>query len=710
MSILGTAVSGLLAYQRALATTSHNISNASTEGYSRQRVELESRNPQMLGGSYVGQGVNVSTIRRLQDDLVDAHLRASLTDSANGEVRAAFAERVDQLLADETTGLEPVLESYFSAVQDVANDPTSMSARTVMLNEAETLVERFSHLDTQLDEQRALVNGQIETAVEEINQYAKSLAALNLEIVSGYSGGSAPNDLLDRRDNLLNHLAERVDITVNAQDDGSVNVFIGNGQQLVMRGGSNELVAEHLSADPENLDIGLKSRASAEPIDITRFMTGGELGALLETRTSILDTSQNQLGLIGLNLAARFNEQNALGLDLDGQLGQAIFGLPEVAVSASPDNDSASIPDVTISDVSTLTASDYRLTFNGTDFGLKRLSDNQVVALDDTTPGVLVGDGLTIDVSGLGDAEAGDDWLVQPTRFAAEGLSVEMTDPADIAAISGALADDGNQGEARVTGLRTTVSPLTADGTVPATVITNDSGDTYNLLSAQYGPDSGSAQVESFDVVDPQDAGLLTATTISYDAVEGRFDVDGELFTLDPSGTTTISMNGWELRIRGEPDDGAAFTIGVTAIPVATPQPAQTTIAGSGWELDIEGQPAAGDMFRLDLSAGREGDNRNLLVMAGIPEERLIEDRSTIQGGYDDILSEVGTQTRQAQIARDSSATVLEAAQAQREAISGVNLDEEAANLIRFQQAYQASAQVIATTQTIFDTLINAVR
>ncbi|MBN2887330.1 MAG: flagellar hook-associated protein FlgK, partial [Chromatiaceae bacterium] len=236
MSALGNATSGLLAFQRAMATTSHNISNASTEGYSRQQIELSTRNPQFIGGSYVGQGVTMSSVRRLQDDLVDTQLRSSLSDSANGSVRAEYAERIDRLLADASTGLAPTLENYFAAVQDVANDPTDTAARTVMLGEAEALEERFDTLAIQLDEQRTLLNGQLETSVKEINQISRSIADLNSEVAAGFASGSPPNDLLDKRDQLLRDLSEKVDVNISTQDDGAINVFIGNGQPLVMRG------------------------------------------------------------------------------------------------------------------------------------------------------------------------------------------------------------------------------------------------------------------------------------------------------------------------------------------------------------------------------------------------------------------------------------------------------------------------------------------
>jgi flagellar hook-associated protein 1 len=713
MSVLGTGVTGLLAFQRSLATTSHNIANAATEGYSRQRVDLVTNNPQRLGSGYLGQGVRVDGIRRLQDDLVDTQLRTSLSSSTNATTRADFAERVDSLLADQSTGLAPALESFFAAAQDVSSDPTALPARMVMLNETETLVGRFQSVNGRLEEQRRLTNGQIETSVEEINQYAKSVADLNQQIVARSTAGSPPNDLLDRRDTILRKLAEKVEVSLNTQDDGAINVFIGTGQALVVGGGASELTFSNLSGDPFNLDIGLKTTTSgSQPINITRFVTGGEIGGLLETRTNLLDKAQNELGLIGLNLATRFNEQNRLGLDLEGELGTDIFEMPKVVVNPGIDNSVGGRPGVTIADVGQLTSSDYRLRHNGTDLQLTRLPDNTPVPLepDPDDPNVLLADGLRIDTAELAGATKGDIWLIQPTRFAATDLKMAMTDPARIAATSGALAEASNTGAARPVALRMSeTDPPTPETYLPAVVVANADGDAFNVLTTSYGANAGSATVESFRVLDTQNADLVTPATLTFDAARNQFVVGEERFALDSSGTTTIQANGWELKIQGRPNDGTVLDIAVDTVPVETP-PEVTTLTGPGWELDIRGTPAAGDLFTVELSKDRPGDNRNMLEMNGIQGERLIQGRTTLQGGYNTVLADVGTQTRRAQISRDSATVMLESAQQQREALSGVNLDEEAANMLRFQQAYQAAAQVIATSSTMFDTLLNAVR
>ncbi len=711
MSVLGTGITGLLAFQRALATTSHNIANSATEGYSRQRVDLTANIPQRLGSGYLGQGVRIDGIRRLQDAWIDAQLRTSTSDSAQATARADFAERIDNLLADRSTGLAPTLENLFAAVQDVAADPSTLPARMALLNDSQTLLERLDSINKRLDEQRQIVNGQLKDAVEAVNHYAKGVATLNKEILARSTAGSPPNDLLDQRDLLIRKIAEQVEVTITTQDDGAINVFIGTGQSLVVGGNANELVLANLSADLYNPDIGLKTLRADEPLNITRFVTGGRIGGLLETRSSLLDRAQNQLGLIGLNLATRFNEQNRLGLDLNGELGTELFKLPEVVVQGGLKNSTDARPTVTIGDVTQLTPSDYRLRYNGSEFQLTRLPDNIPVALepDPDDPDVLVADGLRIDIGALGGAERNDHWLIQPTRFAASGLELIMTDPAKLAAASGVLANARNSGTAHPVALRLTEDPPTPETYLPAAVVGNAAGDGFDVLSLAYGADAGSATVKSFQVLDSKHPDLATPINITFDAQRDHFMIGEERFPLDPGGTTTIRYNGWELKIDGRPNEGAVLDLNVDSVSAETP-PRVTTISGPGWELDLRGTPAPGDLYTVELGKNRPGDNRNMLMMAGIQTERLVERRTTLQGGYNTLITDVGTLTRRAQVSRDATDALLESAKQQREGISGVNLDEEAANMLRFQQAYQAAAQIISTSNTMFEALLNAVR
>ncbi|WP_028484822.1 flagellar hook-associated protein FlgK [Thioalkalivibrio sp. ALE17] len=627
MSASGIGTSALLAFQRAIGTTSNNIANSATEGYSRQRTELSNLTPQFLGGSFQGQGVQVDTVRRISDDFVNTQLRNSISDQSNAELKASLAGRIDDLLGSSSSGLTPVLQDFFDAGQDLANDPTSSAARTVFLTEAESLAERFASIDRRIEEQRDIINGQIRTNVEEINSLTDAIAGLNREIVSKSTQGT-PNDLLDQRDRVLNQLAEKVNVRITEQDDGAVNVFVGNGQALVLGGNNRELVAESLTGDPRSPDIGLAT--SGDPVNISRFIQGGELGALLETRTGIIDEAQNTLGRLAISIGAEYNQQNNLGLDLNDELGADIFGIGDPAVRSFPGNSLNAVPGVTFGDTRDLTTSDYRLSYDGSDYQLTRLSDGETTTLnldgDNVADPV---DGLVIDVDGLGGAVDGDEWLIQPTRNGARDLSVEMSDPGGIAAAAAVRADVG-------------------------------------------GDNAGDASIGSVQAVDATDPDLLADAVVTYDEANQEFSVNGETFALDPDGVTTITANGWEMEIRGTPADG--------------------------------------DTFEVSSNEGYPGDNRNMLAMNELSDERLVGGDRTFGDGYNSLLANVGTRTRQAQVAQESADAQLAQARAQREAVSGVNLDEEAADLIRYQQAYQAAAQVISVSNSLFDSLLGAFR
>lgn len=341
MSASGIGTSALLAFQRAIGTTSNNIANSATEGYSRQRTELSNLQPQFLGGSFQGQGVQVDTVRRISDDFVNTQLRDAISRDAGAEARAGLAARVDNLLGDSSSGLSPVLQNFLDAAEDISSDPTSTAARTALLGEAESLAERFGSLDQRLEEQRDIVNNQIQTNVAEINSLTEALAGLNRDVVASATRGS-PNDLLDQRDRVLNELAEKVDVRVTEQDDGALNVFVGNGQAVVLGGNNRELVAERLSGDPRALDVGLAGGPA--PVNISRFVQGGELGALLETRTDIIDAAQNRLGQLAISVGSEYNAQNRLGLDLNSDLGETSSRSLGLSSALCPATRAATVP------------------------------------------------------------------------------------------------------------------------------------------------------------------------------------------------------------------------------------------------------------------------------------------------------------------------------------------------------------------------------
>ena len=616
--IMGIGVSGLQAYQRGLSVTGHNISNAATEGYSRQRMELSARNPQLGVNGYFGTGVQVSGVNRVFDQFVENQLRSATSASQQSSVLYDYSRRVDSLLANPDSGLAPALQSFFAAVQDVSNDPTSNAARQMLVSEGASLADRFRFIDERLEEQRGLINGQIGATVTEINSLAQALADVNQSIVATVGrGGAMPNDLLDQRDTLVRELAERVNVSVSEQDDGALNIFIGNGQSLVLGSRASSLTTGAFGEDPRQVSVGFQSGSST--VDISRFMTGGRLGALLEVRGSVLDTAQDSLGLTAVGLARTFNEQHMLGQDLNGALGGEFFREPRVQVLGSG---TGALPEVEVVDVGSLTAGEYRLRYQGGAWELRSLPEGKLVP-------DFADVGLAIGTAGL---DEGETFLIRPTRTAARQVATEIRNPAELAA----------------------ASPLTA---------------------AAAASNGGNAVVGSVQAVDRDSLVLPSAGAPAVVAFDG-------------SGYTI---------------DGAPATTRESAVG--------TLVQGSGWELILKGTPVSGDRFEVAVNAGGVGDNRNALALAGLQTERVLAGgTASLEGSYNTLISEVGTRTRQAQVASEAQGRLLEEARAQRESVSGVNLDEEAANLLRYQQAYQAAAQVIAVTNTLFDTLLGAVR
>jgi flagellar hook-associated protein 1 FlgK len=548
--VFGIGTSALLAYQRAIAVTGQNIANVGNEDYSRQRIDLATRNPQFSGAGWYGQGVDGTGVNRMTDQFVQRQVLDNTAGSARQQVYYQYAQRADSLLADPEAGLAPVLQQFFSAVQDVANDPTSTSARQVLLSQGEALSDRFAFLQRRLDDQRQVVEGQIGAAVEEVNGLARSIADLNRQIAEGIgqAGGAAPNDLLDQRDAMIEQLSGLVSVQTLPQGDGTVNVLIGNGQNLVMGSTATALSAQPLGADPSRTEIALLNPGSVVPV--TDIISGGELGALLDVRREILDPAQNALGRTAVGLALSFNELHSQGVDLDGVAGGDFFRLPDGEVLVGRGNSATGTPALTYTDAAALTTADYRASFDGVEWRLTRAGSTTPLATA-APGGTLAADGFELDLSGIAGAAAGDSFDVRPTRTAAAELGLAITDPRAFAA----------------------------------------------------------------------------------------------------------------------------------ALPPATP------------------------------GASVVGDNRNALALAGLGTERVLANGTTsISASYNELVAGVGVKTRQAELSAAAQGRMLEASQAQRESVSGVNLDEEAANLLRYQQAYAAAAQVIATAGTLFDTLLMAVR
>lgn len=624
--------SALLALQRAISVTGNNIANVNTEGFSRQRAEFAALPAQRVAAGFIGSGVTVAGITRSFDEFLAGDVRDRTARAGAQRTFADLSARIGALFSNSKTGLAPAIDNFFAAAQDVANNPGSAPERRVLLGKGRVLADRFAHLDARLRDVARETNGRIEAAVRDINSLAHELGRLNDRIVRASATGSAPNDLLDARDQALNRLSEIVDVGVVGQSNGAVNVFIGNGQSLLTGSAVTELSAFRNPDNPAEMNVGISGLA--ESASIERFLRGGELGGALSFRREVLDKARGQLGLIAAGLSRRVNDRHRLGLDLDGNPGRDFFTAAAPAIGANRNNTGAAVVSGRIDDLAALTGDRYTLAFDGANYTLT--NNTSGVSRTGRGPNFRV-DGVAISVSGA--PAAGDSFVIAPTENAARSIRVAIDDPREIAAAaplrSSPSAD--NTGTAKL-------SELTVNGRgglpLPA------------VLTLTFDPDALGAGRPGFRV-----AGL-PGGPIAYDPAT------------DARGITAT---------RGD------------------------------FSFRLSGKPAAGDRFSIQNNVDGRGDNRNALALARVQRDAMLAGgKATLKETYASLLADVATRSGQARRAADTEKALLARSQAALKSVQGVNLEEEAANLLRFQQSYQAAAQVIAVADKVFQALLGA--
>lgn len=639
-SILSIGQSGLVAAQVGLATTGHNIANAATPGYSRQVVVQGAAQAQNFGFGFMGQGAEISTVKRIYSEYLGVQVQSAQTAKSGLDSYYTQIKQIDNLLADPTSGLSPALQDFFAGVQELSSNPTSLPSRQAALSSAESLASRFQSLAGRLDEMKQGVNSQIQSSVGVINAYAEQIAQLNDAISrSQRADGQPANDLLDQRDQLILDLNKEIRATVVKQGDGNYNVFIGNGQPLVVGVTPAALTIQASATNPERIEVAYRaSNGSVVSLSETG-LTGGKLGGLIEFRSKTLEPAQNALGRVAIGLASTFNAQHRLGVDLNGVAGGTFFTTASPVVTASAANDSASTAAVTasIGNANALTTSDYRLQYDGTNYTLTRLSDNTTTG--PITTGQTV-DGVTFTLSGT--AVAGDSFLIRPTVNGASGLRVAITDPARIAAAA-------------------TVAPSTGTSSTSATISAATVASTYTQL--------GAAVSLTFSAGTPDVLNVSPATDV----------------TVTSGATSTV------------------YTAG-TAVPYTD----GATISFGGISFTLNGTPADGDTFTVTPSISGVGDNRNALLLGALQTANTLgNSTANFQGAYSQIVSQIGNKTRELEVTSSAAGKLLSEATLSVQNESGVNLDEEATNLLRYQQAYQAAGKVMQIASEMFDVLLS---
>lgn len=681
MSLLGIGITGLNVSQTALQVTGNNIANANNPAYSRQRVELTTLPEQLHGSGFVGSGAALEDISRLVDDFLTKQIRLDTASFNSLGAAAANNSQIDTLLADEFSSLGPALGGFFAALAESSQDPSSEPARQVVLSRANGLAQTLNTLTSRVNQQAEAVDGQISAITTQVSSLAKGLAELNVKIadeVARSNGHAQPNQLLDQREELLRQLSELVSIQTVENND-SLDVFIGNGQPLVVGGEAGSLGVVASKSQAGSLDVTFVDQNGGQQI-VSRFISGGKLGGLMEFRGGVAADAVNSLGVIAIGIADSLNQQNALGLDLDGNLGGTIFrdindiGLQgeRVRVDASNSNPNNQSMTVAITDVPQLVASDYVLNIvdnDGSaplDYQLIRLSDNSSSLINGVAGAQSIeADGFSIDISAATQSNLGlgDRFYISPVGNGGNDMAVVMSRVQELAYAAPVVTDGaiGNTGDGLISAGRMLAIVDDADiALAPA-----------NPLYSSPGVLAGELLIQ-FD------------SATSYTVYENSNKTAPEVLF---SGSFTP---GQQNSIFGDDSSSANFI---------------------GFQLEISGIPQAGDEFTVQLNANGSSDNRNAIAMGAIRNQDILAGGSSnFENAYGSLIERVGTSTAQATISFSAAESLLQQSQASRDAMSGVNLDEEAGNLIKFEQTYNAAAQIINIARQIFDTLLSAVR
>jgi len=676
--LLNIGLSGLSASKSQLSITGHNISNVNTPGFSRQDASQATRTPQFSGAGYVGSGTTLVEIRRSYSEFLTSQLRSSTSLSSDVEAYKSQIDQLDSLLAGSTTGITPSLQKFFSALQTAAEDPANIPARQLVLAEAEGLARRFNTVSDRLTEQNNFTNKQMAAVTDQVNRLAGSIGSLNDAIATASANGKQPNDLLDARDEAVRQLSTYIGISVTPQDDNSFNISVGSGQPLVVGKTVSQLKVVPGLSDPNRHEIRFVSGGSEQ--GITSQITGGELGGLIRYRGEVLDSTMNSLGRLALAVSDQVNTQLGQGLDLKGNVGEALFGdynavaLAKLRVNSFAGNSNAQ-PVLNITNTSLLTTSDYLMEYDASGPKVRRLSDNQVMDIAESPAGTLsIADKNGVDqgfqvVLGSPAPATGDKFSLQPTRRGAADINATL-DQADQLAFAAPVRSEagpqnggnGTIGQPSIGNVQAPLVPKNLQDMSPVTL-------TYAVPVA------------------PETKGTLTLN------VPTGVTVSPATLTITPGQSNTLN---YQIITGGSPSS----TLDIT----------QT----------FSGRPAAGDVFTLEYNQSGVSDNRNALKLVDLQSKQTVgvsfdANGKTLSGasftdGYGELVERVGTLTAQARMDSEATGAILKQATDNRDSLSAVNLDEEAANLIKFEQYYNASAQIIQVARSLFDTLINTFR
>lgn len=658
--LLGIGTSGVLAQQRLLQTTSNNIVNVNSQGYVRERT--------LIYTNSIGLGTGDMVSERVINAYAQAEMRRDTSAYHASGARYDQLFQLDSLLGDSSNSVGTTITSYFKAFHTANESPAEIGGRKTTLSELNGMVDRFHTLSAQLDKQSDTINATIGDETDRVNSLLNSINDLNQAIIRTQGSPEESLMLFDQRDEAIRQLSEKMEIRTVTQPNGSMLVNMSTGHSLVLDGGVAQFKV--VAGNPDSRDATLQLTLGANKATISDKDMGGTIGGLFTARRD-LEPTKRELGQLAVALGDAMNQQNRLGMDLDNELGGDLFSLEGsqgLPYAGNQGSGAASVNFVP-GKGSEVTTFDYEVQFNGPTgyevFSIDASGQRTSVATGTTPPAKfeVAGHGIEIELSGA--PVAGDKIVLQPTKHAAAGLEAAITRPEDIALASPIKADKNaqNLGSGEIT-----ISSLYNTGT--------GSGFGTNTL------DPSAPQVIKID------------GSGNYEV----YDKNNNLLGVAPASTKGQNLMS-----------ALEMPLGTPIVPALTP----------GYDFSITGKVEANDSFTLSYNKDGFADNANGLALAELQNKELVRknnnaatsnDKMAFNDAYSGLVSGIGNKTSQAKTLLEANEAKLTQSTGIYESVSGVNLEEEAANLIRFQQSYAASAQIVNTAKTIFDTLLSSVR
>ncbi|GAB2870203.1 flagellar hook-associated protein FlgK [Paraburkholderia jirisanensis] len=658
-SLLNIGLSGLNSAQLAITTTGNNIANTATPGYSRELLVLSEANGIATGAGFIGGGVNTTTIQRQYSQTLNNELNNAQSQSASLTSYGTLIAQLNNLVGDPSAGISSAMSAFFSGLHDVANSANTSATRSTALSNGNTLASLLNQAGQQFDQLRQNVNTTVSSTVSQVNDITKQIAQLNVQIAAATSTGQPPNQLLDARDAAVSQLGQLVGVSSIQQSNGSVTIVLANGEPLVSGSQSYQLTAVKSPSDPTELVVGYQQQDSTNPSNtITSILpdaavTGGSLGGALAFRSQTLDPAEAQLGAIATSFAAQVNAQNALGLDQQNNPGGDLFAVAAPTVIANLNNTGGASLTATLTDPTSPPTGDMKLSFDGTTYTLTDASSGKVLGTSPmplASPATIGGVALTM----TGTMAAGDSFTIEPTRGALNSFKETATDPRQIAAASPAIASNGSANL----------------GTGKATI---------NAASA------------GFVISSP--------FTVAYDGTTGMLSgfPMGSTVTVNTTPPKSYTISATNPEVPYDAASGNTFTVNTT--PPTSP---------NGISFTLNGTPQDKDTFTIGPNTGGTLDGSNALAMANLVSSTALGG-STLTDSYADYVNNVGNTASQVTAAGTAQGTLVSQITQQQQSVSGVNLDEEATNLVMYQQLYQANSKVIQTADSLFDTILQAI-